>query len=223
MKVLIVGGGKVGTYLAGKLLEQKHEVKLLELRAEEKARILNDLPEKVLVIGNGTDPDFLEAQGIRKMDVVAAVTGSDETNLVISCLARSEFWVPRIIGRVNHPKNAWMFTPEMGVDVAINQADLLAQLIQEEMSLGDMMTLSLLRKGNFSLVEEKISPSARAVGKRLADLPLPEQCNIVAVIRAGKMITPHGDLVFQADDEVLAVVQRNIARELARLFDRPNA
>ncbi|HOS80624.1 MAG TPA: TrkA family potassium uptake protein, partial [Anaerolineae bacterium] len=147
MQVLIVGGGKVGTYLASLLLEEHYHVRLIELREEELKRLQRELPAETVVHGNGTEPDTLEAAGIATADVVAAVTGSDEVNLVITNLARFEYDVPRTIARVNNPKNAWMFTPAMGVDVALNQADLMGRLIAEEMSLGDMMTLLKLRKG----------------------------------------------------------------------------
>jgi trk system potassium uptake protein TrkA len=185
MKVMIIGGGKVGTYLANYLLSENHEVRLIELREEEKARILLDVPESVVDMGNGPAPDVLEAAGIRKMDVLAAVTGQDEVNLVATSLARFEFMVPRTIARINHPKNAWMFSDVMGVDVALNQADLMAALIAEEMSLGDMITLHKLRKGKFDLVEEKVAPNAIANGKMLRDLEFPPQSTIVAVIRSG--------------------------------------
>ena len=221
MKVMIIGGGKVGTYLANYLLNEKHEVKLIELREEETPRILQDIPRSALVIGSGTNPDVLETAGIRNMNVVAVVTGIDEVNLVAASLARFEFMVPRIIARINHPKNAWMFNESMGVDVALNQADLMAALIAEEMSLGDMVTLHKLRKGKFDLIEEKVAPNAFAIGKRLADLNLPTQSTILAVLRKGELIIPHGDLVFQTADEVLAIVHQTQKKDLAHLFDRP--
>lgn len=220
MRVMIIGGGKVGTYLANYLISEGHEVRLIELREEEKQRILLDVPEKIVYIGNGTDPDVLEAAGIRKMDVLATVTGQDEVNLVATGLARFEFMIPRTIARINHPKNAWMFTDVMGVDVALNQADLMAALIAEEMSLGDMITLHKLRKGKFDLVEEKVAPNALANGKKLRDLAFPSQCTIVAVLRKGELIVPHGELDFQTADEVLAVVHKDQKKELARFFDR---
>ncbi len=218
MRVIIVGGGKVGTYLAGLLLNQGHPVKVLEGRAEEMSRLQSDLPGEVAILGNGTDPSVLEAAGIRDVDVVAAVTGEDEVNLVVASLARFEYDVPRIIGRVNNPKNAWLFTPEMGVDVALNQADLMAHLIAEEMSLGDMMTLLKLRKGLFSLVEEKVHPNSPAAGKAVRDLQLPQQCTLAAVIRQGELLTPRGDTVLQAADEVLAVVHASQLHCLAQVL-----
>lgn len=221
MKVLIIGGGKVGTFLAERLLREKHDVRLIELREEEQERILLDIPSEKLLFGNGTDPDVLEKAGIRKANVVAAVTGSDETNLVATTLARYEFMVPRIIARVNHPKNAWMFTKEMGVDVAINQADLLADLIAEEMSMGDMMTMHVLKHGEFRLVEEKIAPNALADGKRLSELNLPDQSDVVTVIRDGKLLLLKSDPTFHAGDEVLAVVHEDQKKALSKFFNLP--
>lgn len=219
MKVMIIGGGKVGTYLAEKLLAEKHDVRMIEIREEERAHILLDIPSEALYIGNGTDPDTLEAAGIRNADVVAAVTGNDETNLVVTSLARFEFLSPRTIARVNHPKNAWLFNKDMGVDVAINQADMLSMMIQEEMSMGDMVTMQLLRKGNFLLVEEKVAPGSKALGKKISDLPLHKKGNLVAVIRADEVISINENLVFQVADEVLAVVHQSEKQALAELFN----
>lgn len=221
MRVLIVGGGKVGTFLAERLLREKHDVRLIELREEEKERILLDIPAENLFLGSGTDPDVLEAAGVRKANVVAAVTGSDEANLVVTTLARYEFMIPRIIARVNHPKNAWLFNKEMGVDVAINQADLLADLIAEEMSMGDMMTMYVLRNGKFRLVEEKIAPEALADGKHLSELKLPDQSNVVSVIRDGNLLALKSDPVLQMGDEVFAIVHEDQKKALARFFNLP--
>lgn len=217
MKVIIVGGGKVGTDLAG-ILCARHQVKLIEQRAERIPLLQNELPKEVVVEGSGTDPALLEGLGIRQTQVVAAVTGSDETNLVVTNLARLEFGVPRTIARINNPKNAWMFTPEMGVDVALNPSDLMAHLIAEEMSLGDMMTLLKLRKGQFSLVEEKIDPQAAAVGKAIRELALPSECNLAAILRGGQLLLPKPDLVLHPGDEVLAVVHSDHAAALAALL-----
>jgi trk system potassium uptake protein TrkA len=132
MKVIIVGGGKVGTSLALLLLEKGYDVKVIEAAREKIFRLQQDLPADVVALGNGTDPVVLEAAGILGVDVVAATTGQDETNLVVANLAHFVFNVPRVVARVNNPKNAWMFTPVMGVDVAVNQADLMARLIARE-------------------------------------------------------------------------------------------
>ena len=220
MNVLIVGGGKVGTHLAKLLLAGGHEVKIIEVAPVEAERLRVDLPAHSLAIGSGTDPAVLQAAGVRKADVLAAVTGLDEANLVACSLARFEFAVPRTIARVNHPKNAWMYTAEMGVDVALNQADLMAHLIAEEMSVGDMVTLLKLRKGQYSLVEEKVAPNAAAAGKRVRDLQLPAECVLAAVIRRGRLIIPRGDTVLQPADEVLAVLHGSQLNQLAAMLGR---
>ena len=220
MNVVVVGGGKVGAYLASLLLAGGHEVKVVEARPEEAGRLARELPRDAVLAGNGTDPAVLEAAGIRRATVAAAVTGADETNLVVTSLARFEFNVPRTIARVKNPRNAWMFTPEMGVDVALNQADLLAHLIAEEMSLGDMMTLVKLRKGRFSLVEEKVHPEARGAGMALRDLKLPEECVLVAILRKGQLLLPRGEIVLHPADEVLALVHASQAARLAALLGR---
>jgi trk system potassium uptake protein TrkA len=218
MKVMIGGGGKVGTYLACLLAREGHWVRLIEVRREEIARLEQELAKETVVLGSGTDPDVLESAGIRQVDVLAAVTGADETNLVATSLARFEFNVSRTIGRVNNPKNTWMFTPEMGVDVALNQADLMGHLILEEMSLGDMVTLLKLRKGQYSLVEEKVDFGSQAAGKAVRDLELPTHCVLSAVMRKGELIIPRGDTVLEPADEVLAVVHTSQLDQLALLL-----
>ena len=218
MYTIIVGGGQVGAYLASLLLAERHQIMIIEIRKDRMVLLEESIPAEMLILGSGSDPTVLEAAGIHRANVVAAVTGSDETNLVVCSLARQEFKVPRVIARVNNPKNAWLYTPEMGVDVALNQADLLAHLIAEEMSLGDMMTLLKLRKGLYSLVEEKVHPNSVANGKALRDLTIPPRCVLAAVIRKGELIVPRGDMVLQAADEVLAVVHSAEKSQLAALL-----
>lgn len=218
MFVIIVGGGKVGAHLAGLLIASDHRVCVVEPRATARDHLAQTLPPETIVAGSGSDPAVLEACGVRQADVVAAVTGDDEVNLVVTSLARFEFHVPRTIARVNNPKNAWMFTAEMGVDVALSQADLMAHLILEEMSLGDMMTLLKLRRGRYSLVEEKIAADSLAVGRAITDLNLPRECVIVAIIRRGRLIPPHGDTVLHAGDEVLALTAAEQVQRLAEIL-----
>ena len=218
MYTIVVGGGQVGAYLASLLLAEKHQIKIIDNRKDRIAFLEQSIPAELLILGSGSDPNVLDAAGIHKANVVAAVTGSDETNLVVCSLARQEFKVPRVIARVNKPQNAWLYTPEMGVDVALNQADLLAHLIAEEMSLGDMMTLLKLRRGEFSLVEVRIPPGVKAAGVAIKDLPLPEQCVIAAIIRQGSMVVPRGITTLEVGDEILAVTDSQGAEQLATLF-----
>jgi len=218
MFVIIVGGGNTGSYLAKLLLDAGHTVKVVEERPLVLERMAGEIPSDSILVGDGSSPQVLETAGVLKANVLAAVTGSDETNLVVTSLARFEFNVPRVIARLNNPKNAWLFTAEMGVDVALNQADILARLVAEEMSLGDMMTLLKLRKGEYSLIEEKVHPLSLAVNKNLRDLKIPEECVLVAIIRKNKLFIPHGDTVLQPADEVLALVHTSELKQLAVLL-----
>jgi len=221
MHVIIVGGGNTGSALAKLLLESGHIVRVIEERGNFLDKLYEELPSDVVIGGDGSSPATLELAGVKNALVLAAVTGSDETNLVITSLARFEFNVPRIIARVNNPKNAWLFTAEMGVDVALNQADILAHLVAEEMSMGDMMTLLKLKRGEYSLVEEKVHPQAIAVNKAIRDINLPDECTIVAIIRNHQLLIPHGSTILEPADEVLALVNGKQLSEFAALLSPP--
>jgi trk system potassium uptake protein TrkA len=128
------------------------------------------------------------------------------------------FSVPRTIARINNPRNAWLFNDNFHVDVALNQANVLAHLIQEEMSLGDMMTLLKIRRGRYSLVEEKVEKGARAIGTAIKDLGLPDECIVAAIIRDGQVTLPRGTTTFKEMDEVLAITTPESARQLSELL-----
>ncbi len=218
MKVIIVGGGQIGCYLASLLIERGHDIKIIETKTIRIEVLKKSLPQNAIVHGNGTDPQILEEQDIQHTDVLAAVTGSDETNLVISTLAKLEYGVKRVIGRVNNPKNAWLFTPVMGVDAALNQADLMARLVAEEMSMGDMMTLLKLHGGKYSLVERMVSPLSIMVGKTLREIELPTECVLVAVIRNSDLLIPSGDTVLMAGDKAVAITHEDKVQKLDDMF-----
>ena len=218
MFVLIAGGGRTGAQLARLLLSQNHQVHLVDNRRDVLARIHRELPTEVIFEGNPLDLDVMEQAGINKADVVAACTTSDDANLVICYIARKSYNVRRTIARVNNPRSAWLFNDTFNVDVAVNQAEILAQLIEEEMLMGDMITLMKLRRGNYSIVEEKIAIGARAIGIQIKDLGLPERCVVAAIIRKGEVIVPRGVTTLEAEDEVLAVTDPDGARLLCDLF-----
>lgn len=220
--VMVIGGGKIGSSVAGLLLDAGHQVTVVEPADRNAAALDVRLEAASIVQGSGTEAATLERAGIRSTDVVAAVAGADETNLVVCSLARFEFGVPRTIARIVDPANAWMFEEDMGVDVALNQADMLAHLVAEEMSLGEMTTLLKLRKGQYSLVEEKVDPEALIAGKRYGDVEWPEQCRIVAVLRRGDLIDVTKDVVFSSGDEILAVIHGDAMSDLARLMGGPS-
>ena len=218
MFVIVAGGGRTGTQLAHLLMAQDHRVHLVEHRPEILARIHYDLPTESIYEGSPTEPEILEQAGIRQADVVAATTDNDADNLAICFVARERYNVGRTIARINNPRAAWLFDDKFHVDVSFNNADVMASLIMEEMSMGDMMTLLKLRRGRYSLVEEKIPPTAKVLGQAIKDIRFPEQCVIAAIIRHGEIVVPRGATVFEAGDEVLAVTDRAGATQLAELF-----
>ena len=221
MFVLIAGGGRTGARLASLLVNENYKVRLIENRHNLLAHLHQELPTEVIYEGNVIDPNILEAAGIREAHVVAAVTSDDSTNLAVCFLAKQMFNVPRTIARVNNPNNAWLFDEKFHVDVELNQADVLAHLIQEEMSLGDMMTLFKIRRGRYAVVEEKVPAGAKAIGLHLKEMDLAEQCVIAAIIRDGVMTLPRGDSVFEENDEIVAVASTEGAKILSELLARP--
>lgn len=221
MNVLIAGGGRTGTQLAALLNGQGHNVRLIEYRKDILAHLHHELPTEIIYEGVPTDPQVLESVDIRSMQVIAACTTSDADNLIICYLARVLYNVPRTIARINNPRNAWLFNQNFHVDCPLNQAEIMASLIEEEMSLGDMMTLLKIRRGEYSLIEEKIPPEASAIGVAIKDLGLPDNVVIAAIIRHGKMLLPRGMTSFEVGDEVLAITDRQGAEFLTHLFSPP--
>ena len=218
MYVVIIGGGRTGSRLASLLAAQGHEVRVIENRPTALVNLHRELPTELIYEGDGTDPQVLETLQVQRAHVLAAVGSLDADNLVAASLARQHFGVKRIIGRVNNPRNAWLFTPEFGVDVALDQADIIAKLIEEEMSLGDMMTMLRLKRGRYSLVEEKISRGAPSIGMAIKELPIPQHCIISGIIRHGEIILPRGVTVLEEGDEVLALVDEQARSQLAKLL-----
>jgi trk system potassium uptake protein len=222
MFVFIAGGGRTGAQLASQLLAQDYQVRLIEHRRELLGRLHHELPTEVIYEGIATDPTVLKEAGLDKANVIVACTNDDAANLVLCYLARTMFNVNRTIGRINNPRNAWLFDKNFHVDETINQADVIAHLIQEEMSLGDMMTLLKLRRGRYALVEEKVPAGAKAVGMELKELGLPDQCVIAAIIRDGQITLPRGNTKLEPHDEVLAITDGQGAKQLAELLAPPS-
>ncbi len=221
MFVFIAGGGRTGAQLAMQLLEQNHQVRLIEHRRELLTLLHRELPTEVIYEGVATDPNVLRLAGLEKADVLVTTGSEDAANLIICYLARTLFKTRRTVARINNPLNAWLFDQSFHVDETVNQADVMAHLIQEEISLGDMMTLLKLRRGQYSVVEEKVPAGAKAIGVQLKDLGLPDQCIVAAIIRHGQITLPRGVSTLEEGDEVLAVTDTEGARELARLLEPP--
>lgn len=222
MFVLIAGGGRTGTYLANLLIAQQHHVHLVEHRPEVLARIHHEVPTEVVYEGDVSETVILEQAGIRRADVLVACTNSDADNLALCFLARTKYNVGRTVARVNNPRTAWLFDHKFHVDVRLNQAEVMAGLIEEGMSLGDMMTLLKLPLGDYAVVEQRVTVGAKAIGIALKDLALPQHCVIAAIMRHNEVIVPRGVTTFEVGDDVLAVTNRQGAEVLAKLLGAAN-
>lgn len=218
MKVIIVGGGKEGVYLAALLLANKQQVTLLEDNPEYLHAAQLELPERVIINGNGTDVSVLEKAGIGSADVLAAVSDTDEKNLVIATLAKMEFGVPKVIAKVNSPRNVWLYNSGMGVDVAVNQADLLSHLIVEEMNLDNMLTILKVNRGEYSIVLLTVQDSAKAVGILVRDLAIPQKAGLISITRDGNVKIPKGDTKIMAGDDILVLTDELSQKHLQELF-----
>lgn len=218
MKVIIVGGGQVGSYLAGLLLSNGHEIHVIEYREKNFHKLERELPAETLIFGYGSDPEILEKAGIASADVLAAVTAEDEINLVVSTLAKMEFGVPRVVARVNNPKNAWLYNSGMGVDVGVNQADLMAHFVVEEMDLEDMFTLMKMKRGDYSIVQIKVANHAKAANQLVKNISVPKKTVLISISRNETLIIPKGDTQILVDDEIMALTDEESRKELKEIF-----
>lgn len=213
MNVLIVGLGRTGSYLAEALAESgTHRIIAIE---SVMSRAVSPGTANIKVIqADGCEPSELENAGVRNSDLVVATTGDDEDNLVIAQLAKMHFGVPRVIARVNNPRNQWLYNKEWGVDVAVSPTDIITKIIEEEMSLGDLVTLLKLKGGAVALAEIKLTSSSKAAGRSINELGLPKGVVIVVVMRGGEVVVPSGETRLEADDELLAVTSVDREHEL---------
>lgn len=218
MNVIIIGGGHTGAYIANLLLENGCSVKVIENREDVFQKLQMELAPEHIRLGSGTDPEALEAAGAVKTDVLVAVAGTDETNLVASTIAKYEFGIPRVIARVNNPKNAWLFDVGMGVDIAINQAGLMARLILEDIDIQNMMILLKLNRGDGSIIQIHVEESSKAVGSRVRDLDIPEKAVMIEIFRGDDSIIPRGETEILAGDDILALAGDREQVELNKLF-----
>lgn len=218
MNILIVGGGKVGTSLAEMLYAQGHHVTIIEMNDAVFSKLQRTSKNARHMFGDGCNPLTLSDAGVREMNAVVAVTGDDEDNLVVAKLAKHEYGVGRVIARVNNPKNEWLFTPRMGVDIAISHSALLARIIHEELSMGDLVPLLKLEGGQISLAEVTIADGSQVIGSRVDNLKLPNQCVLATLVRGGELTIPRGETTIQRGDKIIALVRTEQQAELVRIF-----
>lgn len=203
MRVAIAGAGKVGRSIARELLDNDHEVLLLD--RDPAAAQPDAVPGATVLLADACEISSLEEAGLPACQVVVAATGDDKVNLVVSLLAKSEYGVPRVVARVNHPKNEWMFDESWGVDVAVSTPRLLSALVEEAVTVGDLVRLLTFRQGNANLVELTLPPDSPVVAARVDSVGWPVDTALVTIIRDGHVITPTPDDTLEAGDELLFV------------------
>jgi trk system potassium uptake protein len=208
MRVVIAGAGAVGRHLAVDLAARGHQIILIDQDpvALDEARVWADEMANVqLILGDACEPWVLEGAELSTVDVAVSVTGDDEDNLVISLLAKQEHGVPRVLARVNHPKNEWMFTEQWGVDGSVSPPHILTAMVEEAVTVGDLIRILPLESGRVSVVELKLPGDSSNVGRPLFELRLPADCAILALVRDGHVLIPQPETVMAAGDELLAL------------------
>lgn len=208
MKVVVVGGGNIGRYLAADLVDRGHDVLLCERDERVVRELAQRAPGVEIVRGDACAPPVLERAGARAADVVVAATGDDEDNLVVSLLSKQEFAVPRVLARVNHPTNEWLFDESWGVDLAVSPPHLLTALVEEEVTAGDVVRLFSIERGAADLLEVRLDERSPAVGSRIEELDLPGDVTLVAILRDGHVVACRPTTPLAEGDEVLALVAR---------------
>jgi trk system potassium uptake protein len=205
MKVAIAGAGNVGTAIAKDLAANGHDVLLIE-RDPDLVERLRSTVDVTWVAADACEVDSLDAAGMAQVDVAVAATGDDEDNLVISLLAKQEFAVPRVVARVNHPSNQWLFNESWGVDISVSTPQLLTALVEEAVSVGSLVRLLQFERGNAHLVEVTLAEDSPAAGTSLVELHFPRDATVVAVVRGDRLVVPQGDTVLDVGDEVMVLV-----------------
>jgi len=206
MIIVIAGGGSVGRFIAEQLVDSGHHVTIVDNDARVFSQYASTIPGATWMRGDACDFSTLKAAGLEKADVVAAVTGDDEDNLVVSLLSKQEFAVPRVVARVNNPKNEWMFNETWGVDVSVSTPHLITGLVQEAVTVGSFVRLLSFGGGKAKLAEVTLADNSPAADKEIVDLGFPRDTTVVAVLREDKVIMPRGDTILRVGDEVLILV-----------------
>ncbi|MGH9164661.1 MAG: potassium channel family protein [Acidimicrobiales bacterium] len=218
MKVAIAGAGNVGTFIAADLHSAGHDVLVIEQDPGVVARISPTIAARWYV-GDACEVNNLHEAGLAEADVVVAAPGDDEDNLVVSLLAKQEFAVPRVVARVNHPKNHWLFNESWGVDVSVSTPHLLSALVEEAVAVGSLVRL--LQFQDAQLVEVTLADNSPAAGRAVMSLDFPRDATIVAIVREAHVIVPRGDSVLQAADEVLALVTADSEDSVKQILAGP--
>jgi trk system potassium uptake protein len=216
MRVVIAGAGNVGQSIASELVENRHEVLLID--RDPSAMKVEVVPHAEWLLADACELSTLDEAALHRCDVVIAATGDDKVNLVVSLLAKTEFGVPRVVARVNHPKNEWMFNESWGVDVAVSTPRIMAALVEEAVSVGDLVRLFTFRQGEANLVELTLPEDSTTIGRRVQDVSWPPDTTLVTIVRAGRVLVPTGDTPLEGHDELLFVAIPEREKELQELL-----
>jgi trk system potassium uptake protein TrkA len=203
MRIAIAGAGNVGRAIARELLDNGHEVLLID--RDPKALKLDSVPDAQWLMADACEISSLDKAALSTAQVLVAATGDDKVNLVASLLAKTEYGVPRVVARINHPKNEWMFDSSWGVDVAVSTPRIIAALVEEAVSVGDVVRLFSFRQGQANLVELTLPDDSSCIGKTVEEIELPDNASLAAIVRDGRVISPTAADVFSAGDELLFV------------------
>jgi trk system potassium uptake protein TrkA len=203
MRVCVAGAGKVGRAIARELLANGHEVLLIDREADK--TVVGSVEGAHFLCADACEISALDEAKLQTCQVVVAATGDDKVNLVVSLLAKTEYGVPRVVARVNHPKNEWLFNEAWGVDVAVSTPRMLSALVEEAVTVGDLVRLFTFRQSNSNLVELTLGADSPAVGQRVGDVPWPPDTALVALLRSGQVIAPSADDPLETGDELLFV------------------
>ncbi|MGW6917648.1 potassium channel family protein [Kitasatospora sp. NPDC054939] len=216
MRVAIAGAGAVGRSIAGELLENGHDVLLIDKNPNSIS--VERVPMAEWLLADACEITSLDEAALQRCHVVIAATGDDKVNLVVSLLAKTEYGVPRVVARVNNPKNEWLFNESWGVDVAVSTPRLMSALVEEAVSVGDLVRLMRFSQGNANLVELTLASDTELVGTRVGDVPWPADTALVTIIREGRVLVPRKDDTLEGGDELLFVAAQEREEELENLL-----
>lgn len=216
MRIAIAGAGNAGRAIARELIANGHQVLLID--KNPKALKMESVPSAEWLLADACEISSLDKAKLDICQVMVAATGDDKVNLVASLLAKTEYGVPRVVARVNHPKNEWLFDSSWGVDVAVSTPRIIAALVEEAVSVGDVVRLFSLKAGEANLVELTLPDNSTCIGKTVAEIELPDDASLAAIIRDGHVITPAAHDVFSAGDELIFVASAKAENSLKSCF-----
>ena len=216
MRVAIAGAGNVGRSIAVELLQNGHEVLLID--KEPHQITVDEIPRAEWLLADACEIASLDEAGLQRCNVAIAATGDDKVNLVVSLLAKTEYGVPRVVARVNHPKNEWLFNDAWGVDVAVSTPRLMSALVEEAVSVGDLVRLMRFSQGEANLVELTLPGDAPLVSTVIGEVTWPDDTALVAVLRGGRVLVPSPGNTLEAGDELLFVAAPDREQQLEELL-----